>query len=532
MSDSIPDPTAGSSTSAAAALVGESSAVANEGAHRPLSGWVAIALVTGTSAAVLVLEILAGRLLAPYVGVSLETFTGIIGTILAGIAVGAWVGGVAADHVDPRRLLPVLLVLGGALAIATIPIVRILGEGSGAGGGPRILILTAFGFLPSATVLSAVPPAVIKLQLLDLASTGTTVGRLSAWSTAGALFGTFFTGFVLVSAAAVTTLIVAVGLALIGSGLAMWAVTRTASTGEMLGIGGLAAVSLVGVLAVDSPCETQTAYYCLSVVEDPNLAAGRTLVLDDLRHSYVDLDDPTRLEFWYIRRIADAIDAHAPSPDARIDAVYLGGGAFTVPRYVRATRPGSEQTILEIDGDLVDVVEDRIDFDRGDDVEIIVGDGRLAVDDLADDSADVVVGDAFGSRAVPFHLATEEFLGDVERVVRPDGIYVANIIDGPNEAFLRAEAATIARVFEHVAVIRGPGIVVGRNGNSAIVASQSPLNVESLAQRLAADVEPDEAPDPNRVVGELLSGAELARYLDGATILTDDFAPVDQLIRG
>ena len=198
---------------------------ATDRAHRPLSGWLAIALVTGTSAAVLVLEILAGRLLAPYVGVSLETFTGIIGTILAGIAVGAWVGGVAADHVDPRRLLPVLLVLGGALAIATIPIVRVLGEGSGAGGGgARILILTAFGFLPSATVLSAVPPAVIKLQLLDLASTGTTVGRLSAWSTAGALFGTFFTGFVLVSAAAVTTLIVAVGLVLIVAGVAMWVV--------------------------------------------------------------------------------------------------------------------------------------------------------------------------------------------------------------------------------------------------------------------------------------------------------------------
>jgi spermidine synthase len=501
--------------------------------HRPLSGWLAIALVTGTSAAVLVLEILAGRLLAPYVGVSLETFTGIIGTILAGIAVGAWVGGVAADHIDPRRLLPVLLVLGGALAIATIPIVRVLGEGSGTGGGIRILVLTAFGFLPSATVLSAVPPAVIKLQLLDLASTGTTVGRLSAWSTAGALFGTFFTGFVLVSAAAVTTLIVAVGLLLIASGVAMWVATRAASAGEMMGIGGIAAVSLVGVAAVDSPCETQTAYYCLSVVEDPNLDSGRTLVLDDLRHSYVDLDDPTRLEFWYIRRIVDAIDAHTASTDTSIDVVYLGGGAFTVPRYVRAVRPGSEQTILEIDGDLVDVVEERMDFDRGDDVEIIVGDGRLAVDDFADDSADVVVGDAFGSRAVPFHLATEEFLAEVDRVLRPDGIYVANIIDGPQERFLRAEAATIARVFEHVAVIRGPGIVSGRNGNSVVVASQSPLNLESLAAQLAADREPGaEDPDPDRVVGELLTGDALAAYLDGATILTDDFAPVDQLIGG
>ncbi|WP_083915198.1 fused MFS/spermidine synthase [Ilumatobacter nonamiensis] len=498
----------------------------------PLAGWLAIALVTGTSAAVLVLEILAGRLLAPYVGVSLETFTGIIGTILAGIAVGAWAGGVAADHIDPRRLLPMLLVVGGALAIATIPIVRILGEGSGSGGGARILVLTACGFLPSATVLSAVPPAVIKLQLRDLASTGTTVGRLSAWSTAGALFGTFFTGFVLVSTAGVTTLIVAVGLLLMVAGVAMWLVGRLASTTEMLSVGGLAAVALVGVVAVDSPCETQTAYYCLTVVEDPDVASGRTLVLDDLRHSYVDLDDPTRLEFWYIRRIVDAIEVQTADSDAPIDAVYLGGGAFTVPRYVRATRPGSDQTILEIDGDLVEVVEDEIDFDPGDDVEIIVGDGRLSMADIGTDSADVVVGDAFGSRAVPFHLATEEFLADAARVVRPDGIYVANIIDGASEDFLRAETATIARVFDHVALIRGPGIVNGVNGNSAVVASASPLDIEALEARLDADVDPGGSDDPDRVVGELLAGAELAEYLDGATILTDDYAPVDQLIAG
>ena len=497
--------------------------------RRPLPGWLAIALVAGTSAAVLVLEILAGRLLAPYVGVSLETFTGIIGTILAGIAVGAWAGGVAADHVDPRRLLPMLLVLGGGLAIATIPIVRVLGEGGGSGGGIRILVLTAFGFLPSATVLSAVPPAVIKLQLLDLASTGTTVGRLSAWSTAGALFGTFFTGFVLVSAAAVTTLIVTVGVMLVACGFALWFAGRAVTSAEMLGLGGLAAVSLVGAFVSGSPCETQTAYYCLSVIEDPELTSGRTLVLDDLRHSYVDLDDPTLLEFWYIRRIVDAIEMHSSGSDQTIDAVYLGGGAFTVPRYVRATQPGSHQTILEIDGDLVDLVEKDLDFDRGDDVEIVVGDGRLSLADLAPNSADVVVGDAFGSRAVPFHLATAEFLADVDRVVRPDGIYVANIIDGSREDFLRAETATIASVFTHVALIRGPGIVEGRNGNSVAIASQSPLNLESLSERLAADQDPS---TPSDVVGELLAGSDLETYLGQAGVLTDDFAPVDQLIAG
>jgi spermidine synthase len=512
---------------------------ASNSALRPLSGWLAIALVTGTSAAVLVLEILAGRLLAPYVGVSLETFTGIIGTILGGIAIGAWAGGVAADHIDPRRLLPGLLVLGGALSIATIPIVRVLGEGGGTGGGARILILTAFGFLPSATVLSAVPPAVIKLQLRDLASTGATVGRLSAWSTAGALFGTFFTGFVLVSAAAVTTLIVSVGLLLMASGLALWAARRVeggsrSSASEMLGLGGLAAVSLVGVVTIDSPCETQTAYYCLSVVEDPYLESGRTLVLDDLRHSYVDLDDPMLLEFWYVRRIADAIEVHTDESADPINAVYLGGGAFTVPRYVRATRPGSDQTIFEIDGDLVDVVETQIDFDRGNDVDILVGDGRLGLADTDDDSADVVVGDAFGSRAVPFHLATQEFMRGVDRVLASGGIYVANIIDGPEERFLRAEAATIASVFDYVVVVRGPRILAGRNGNSTVVASQSPIDVDALATRLAADTNPsdrsDAQPDADRVVGEILAGQALTEYLAGADILTDDFAPVDQLL--
>ena len=508
----------------------------------PLAGWLAIALVTGTSAAVLVLEILAGRLLAPYVGVSLETFTGIIGTILGGIAVGAWAGGVAADRVDPRRLLPILMVLGGALAIATIPIVRVLGEGSGSGGGLRILVLTAFGFLPMATVLSAVPPAVIKLQLRDLASTGATVGRLSAWSTAGALFGTFFTGFVLVSTASVTTLIVAVGVALMAAGALLFVADRfagrpSATSGaatELLGAGGLAAISLLGAVSIDSPCEHQTAYYCLSVVEDPDLESGRTLLLDDLTHSYVDLDDPTLLEYWYVRRLVDGIETQLGDAAAPIDAVYLGGGAFTVPRYVRATRPGSEQTIFEIDGDLVDVVETEIDFDRGDDVSIVVGDGRLGFADLADDSADVVVGDAFGSRAVPFHLATEEFLSDVARVVRPDGLYVANIIDGPGESFLRAEAATIATAFEHVAVIRGPGPVQGRSGNSVVIASASPLDIDALQERLSNDVDPSDDPerasDPDRVVGQIVAGGDLAGYLGDARVLTDDFAPVDQLL--
>ena len=487
-------------------------------AGEPLPNGLAIALVTGTSAAVLVLEILAGRLLAPYVGVSLETFTGIIGTILAGIAVGAWAGGYLADRFDPRRVVPLLLMTGGVLAIASIPVVRLLGPELASAGGVNIIALAAFGFLPAATVLSAVPPAVVKLQLRDLSTTGVTVGRLSAYSTAGAIVGTFLTGFVLVAWAAVTTLVVTVGLLLIASGVALWAAAALHSTGRLFSLTALVAVMITGVVVVDSPCQTQTAYYCVSVEVDAGNPSGRVLRLDDLRHSYVDLDDPTHLEFWYIRRLVDAIEILGP--EGLIDVIELGGGGFTIPRYLQATRPGSNQTVMEIDEDLVGIVVTDLEFDRAAETEIVVGDARLSMTDRPSDSADIVIGDAFGSRAVPFHLATREFLTDLDRVLRPGGVYAANVIDSSALDFLRAEAATIADVFPHVVVILGAGAAAGFGGNSVIVASDQPIDRVALAASI------ERSGDAGRVVEDITA------FLDGALLLTDDFAPVDQLISG
>ena len=137
-----------------------------------MSKYVAAALVFVCSAAVLMLEILAGRLLAPYVGISLETYTSIIGTVLAGIAVGAWLGGKLADRIDPRRLLGPTVCFGGLLALFTVPIVRALGDQSGDGGRGATLFLTFTAFFLPAVVLSAVTPMVVKLQLHDLAPHG------------------------------------------------------------------------------------------------------------------------------------------------------------------------------------------------------------------------------------------------------------------------------------------------------------------------------------------------------------------------
>lgn len=485
---------------------------------KPLPAPIAIGLVTVTSAAVLVLEILASRLMAPYVGANLETYTAIIGTILAGIALGAWAGGIAADRGDPRRLITLLLVFGGALAVASIPIVRVLGGDAGANTvGTPSLILAAAGFLPAAGTLSAIPPAVVKLQLRDLEATGTTVGSLSAWGTGGAIFGTFLAGFVLVAFAAVTTLIIGTGVLMMLIGVAFGVAAPTARDGaRLLSAGGLGVLALTGASLVPAPCDIQTGYYCASVEVDPDRPSGRVLVLDDLRHSYVDLDDPTHLEFWYIRTIVAVIERTAP--DGPLDAIGLGGGGFTVPRYLRATRPGSAQTVLEIDPELVGLVTGELGLDLTTDtgdIEVMTGDGRVNLRSLPDDSADLLVGDAFGSRAVPWHLATEEFMHEIARVLKPGGVYVANIIDRADHEFVSAEAVTARSAMPHVAVIEGPGMVAGLSGNSVLVASDEPFDLTGI------DI------GDGRLIDQQ---DELHDYLDGALTLTDDFAPVDQLI--
>ncbi len=473
-------------------------------------------VVVATSAAVLVFEILAGRLLAPYVGVSLQTYTAIIGTVLAGMAIGSYGGGWCADHFDPRRLLPLLEMAGGALAMAIIPVVRVVGRTGGDSSTGRIVVLAACGFLPVATVLSAVTPAVVKLQLRDLDATGRTVGRLSAYGTAGAIAGTFLTGFVLVAWAAVSTLIVMVGAALGIGGLLLWFATSRARPLEVIGAGSVAALSLVGVFLIDAPCDLDSAYYCISVQVDSARPQGRTLWMDDLRHSYVDLADPTYLAFWYTRRLVDAIDAYSPAGSLQV--AHLGGGGFTVPRYLRADRPGSQQVVFEIDAALVELVQRDLAFRNGDDVSVVIGDARMGVKDFTASRFDVVVGDAFGSRALPWHLATEEFITEIARVLRPGGLYVANVIDEPGQHFLRAEVATIAAVLPYVVVVQGPQASTGRLGNSVIVAAQAPLDAAAMQRAM------DAVGDAGRLV------SDLSTFVAGSPILRDDYAPVDQLI--
>ncbi|MBW3574018.1 MAG: fused MFS/spermidine synthase [Actinobacteria bacterium] len=473
----------------------------------------AAALVFATSAAVLVLEILAGRLVAPYVGVSIETFTGVIGTVLAGIALGSAVGGRLADHHRAEQLVGPAVVAGGVLALASLPVVSMLGPAVAGGGPSAIVALAAGAFFAPATVLSSVSPMAAKLRLSSLAETGAVVGGLSAAGTAGALFGTFATGFVLVAAVPTRPLVLALGGALVVTGAVLW--WRLGGRRPPAGV--VAVALLAGGVAwvAPSPCEVHTTYYCARVQVDAGRSSGRELLLDTLRHSYVDLADPTFLEFRYVRLFADVVAAERPQ-GRPVDALHLGGGGFTFPRYLAATRPGTTNVVLELDAGLVDLARDRLGLRTGPDLRVEVGDARTALAVQPADAFDVVVGDAFGGLSVPWHLATVEVAEEVSRLLRPDGIYVANVIDGGPNRLVRAETATLAQVFDHVAVIAPPLGTGPAPANHVLVASQAPLTLGP------EDLRPGD--------GVLLAGPAVEAFVAGARPLTDDFAPADQLL--
>jgi spermidine synthase len=485
-----------------------------------LSPATAAGLTFLAAACVLVLEIAAVRLLAPFVGVTLTTYTAIIGVILAGIALGAWVGGRAADRFGPLPLLGPVVVAGGLAAMASVPVVSLVGE-LGIGAGPvAVILLAGLGFVAPATLLSAVAPMIVRATLTDLASSGSLVGRLSAIGTAGAITGTFLTGFVLLGLVPTRWLILGVGalLVVIGTGLS-WRHSRPGA-GPLVGM--LAVVALGGLSAViPDRCDRESSYYCIAVVHDPLNADGRTLLLDRVRHAYVDLSDPSVLEFQYVRWFEAASQDLLTLP-GHLDALHVGGGGFSFPRHLAESRPTSNHTVLELDAEVTRAARDELGLTTGERIEVIHGDARLSIEGLPDDAFDLVIGDAFGGLAVPWHLTTVEFLDQVVRVLRPGGRYIVNLIDGPALAFARAKAATLGTRFTHVAILTTSGEISGTGAaNVVLVASRDPLPVAEILGRAVAGGDADTI---------VLSAEAVAEFSRGAPILRDDFAPVDQLI--
>ncbi|MFG2557780.1 spermidine synthase [Streptomyces sp. NPDC048496] len=247
------------------------------------------------------------------------------------------------------------------------------------------------------------------------------------------------------------------------------------------------------------------------LIPDRERPRAWTLNLDGAPQSHVDLDDPSHLSFSYQRRIGHIADLVAPAQQP-LHVVHLGGGAFTLARYIAATRPRSTQQIVELDAALVQLVRRELPLDPQARIRVRSTDARAGLGKIPDDWADLVIADAFSGSRTPAHLNSTEFLTDVRRVLKSTGQYVANLTDGPPLAHLRGQIATAAAVFPELALAADPAVLRGRRfGNAVLLASGLPLKVAELTRRVATD------PHPGRVE----HGRELADFTGGAVAVRD-----------
>jgi spermidine synthase len=347
------------------------------------------------------------------------------------------------------------------------------------------------------------------------------VGKISAAGTAGSIAGTFATGFFLISAfgTRVIVWVVAAGLLLIGVIIAL----------SMPGRWRYAAALVVALFAgasiyvwqggwLTSNCLHETDYFCIKVRSDPDDEDVRVLTLDRLVHSYVYLNEPTRLRYGYEQVYADILAALFPDQQP-VSAFFIGGGGYTFPRYIEIVHPGSRIDVVEIDPGVTRVAYSELGLPLDTTITSYNEDARRFISRLpAAGQYDLIVGDAFNDFSVPYHLTTLEFNQLVDSHLSERGVYMVNIIDGLQGDFSRAYIHTLGQVFEHIYVAPvGGDLGALKRQTIVVLASQYPI---------------DEAMSQPPLSNSFIPQAELEAYLEvrSPMILTDNYVPVDNLL--
>jgi spermidine synthase len=497
--------------------------------------WKSYFIVFVGSACSLILELVAGRILAPFIGVSLYTWTSIIGVVLAGISLGNYLGGRIADRAPRPQTLGVLFLLSGLASLMVLALIQYVGARAVNLPVPlmaRIIIVTAIVFFLPSLLLGTISPVVVKLTLKDLKETGATVGKIYAWSTLGSIIGTFATGFILISQFGTRVIVAGVAVVCILMALVfgqLWKRDKLPVTTALLLVFLGFGFWLNTRDAMASPYWKESNYYSIRFYNQAGdeQSAVRVLVLDHLVHSFVKLDDPTHLEYSYEKIYKDIVGYLSQTKPA-MNVVFIGGGGYTFPRYMEAVYPKSNIEVIEIDPDVTRLNYEELGLSRNTRIVTHNMDGRMFFNDgdAIKGKYDLVMGDAFNDLSIPYHLTTLEFDQKVRESMKPDAFFMVNIIDNPQRGdFLRPYVNTLKQVFPHVTVAAvGLGWQASAQNTLIVVASMVPLDADKMTDTLK-----QLGQDP---ITKVMSETEMSDYLKKGTdlILTDDHAPVDQLI--
>ena len=477
------------------------------------------AFVAGAS--IMAIEIVASRILAPFLGSSIVVWSSLIGVILAAMSYGYLKGGVLADRnpsvsqlsliVASAALLTVLIAVGknACLTMASrIPDVR-----------AAAIVAEIVLFAPVSFVLAMASPYVVRLKLKEVGSTGATVGRLYAISTMGSIAGTFGAGFYLLALVGSTAILFCIAGLLLGCSLML---SSKVYLRTKVAVAGIIALCAFGAPATSVPFiggkhifEADTHYnHCLvyEAVDRATRRPIRSLVTDRYARQsaiFTDRNDDLVLDYLKYFRMGNHFHPHATR------SLLLGGGGFTyVADYFRRN-PNQALDVVELDPEFVDIAYRYFGLSSQPRLNIFAEDARVFLNQCRR-KYDIVYVDTFGSAViVPHYMTTVETARLIYDALTPDGVALLNVlsaIDGERGQFFRAELATYRAVF--------PRVEVFKLNDSADI----PGNVVLVAFKSAAE--------PRWSSGDPDMAARLSHRwtrpvaLD-KPVLTDDFAPVE-----
>ncbi|HMK60665.1 MAG TPA: fused MFS/spermidine synthase [Dissulfurispiraceae bacterium] len=484
---------------------------------------------------ILVIEIVAGRILAPFVGVSLYTWTSIIGVVLAGISIGAYLGGRLADRFPDVKTLAWLLVVSGMAVLLIAPVTNLIASYKfHTSLMMRILLVTSLIFFIPSCILGMISPVIIKLALRKMERVGHIVGKIYAISTLGSIIGTFAAGFFLISWIGTRQIMLLMGLILMLTGVAYGAFVckRKAVLGVIalpaLLVGGYYDYAYKPSLEKGLLLYKESNYYTIKVKEATRKGGQRilkSLVLDHLTHSYVDTADPLHLEYEYELIYADILKWRL-AKDARFRTLSIGGGGYAFPRYMEAYYPQSYNEVVEIDPEITKIVYDQLALPRATKIRTFNEDGRWFVMNCRD-KYDLVFIDAYNDLSIPYHLTTKEFAEQIKSITKPNGIVLTNVIDNFQKgSFLPSYIRTLREVFGkgnvHLISI-SPDLEKTGISTFIVLTGNNIIDIDSFAAFLKSE---------GRTTSSIVPDSRTNDYVDRnySVLLTDDYAPVDNLI--
>jgi len=511
------------------------------------SSLTAGATIFFSNVCLMILEIVAGRLAARYIGASLYTWTSVIGVVLGGITLGYYLGGRLADRFASREVLGWLFAGSSISCVAVVAINNPVGEWTllwRLEMSIRVLAHISVVFLIPTILIGAVSPVTVKTALEEARHKGRTVGRMYALGAAGSIMGTFLAGFWLIAAiGSVNTVWVVSTMMLLGAvvylpkplvkyslagvvGFVIAVGTVPTVWAEHLG----AALGLRQIREPDILYETESQYGYIAVRQVSKQPDERQFIQDNMEnHSRLIMGDIRDFQLFYSRMYA-AVTHRAAGDKEKFNVLSIGGGGYVFPRYIQDVWPGSHVDVVEIDPSVTEAATRAFGLKADTPIQTINLDGRNYVDGLLERKRrgektpeyDFVYMDAFNDMSVPFQLVTKQFNEKIFDITAADGVYMVNTIDMLDSSrFISSFVYTISRTFPYV-YVTGKLVPGYLPNNFVVIASKRPVNLEGLSKEEFFKKSAVKVFD-NEEVTAIIEKA-------GRINIDDDYAPTENLM--